>query len=315
VRKLASSGFLSSGRLGEEQFPEPSPSVRAQENRMMMKRMIGAISLVGTLGVLGFSSNPMPAGVVSKAAISAVAAPRLKDSAGRVLIDADGRIYVNGVKLSATQEKYVNWVARWTIPNLQGARSSRVALAAQGTWWSLREGVLSEPNAWLYGNPGCQASDGYRNPVYTIENSRWTAWQVGIAAGQVYNYSLADLENKAYALFYPIDRIADKEKQIQSVLARTAAVAGIATTDPNYAKIVNSTGQLRRSWLLRNHLVGFTTVPPQEVVYECINRNATNIGDCYGQSRYPDETNFARSRSAMLTSLADLQLIYGYLAP
>lgn len=230
---------------------------------------------------------------------------------------------VNGQTLEAREESYVKWIARWTVPYLHPEVKDKVPpstrenmcieLAAEGTWWSLREGVLAtQSNAWAYGNPGYNDLDGTHDPLSVVNNPKW-AWQVGIAAGQVHIYTLKQLVETALKLYQPIKQ----SITIREILGKTAIQAGFSEGNNNnyyYNNIVDSYGKdelLCRAWLLRNHLVGFSVVPPQEVGLECLNEQANDITDCYGKNKQNDnEKRFAGNRQAMLNSISDLRSIY-----
>lgn len=70
-------------------------------------------------------------------------------------------------------------------------------------------------------------------------------------------------------------------------------------------------GDLLVSWLLRNHLVGFATVVPGEVVPECLIPSPKKwcCISCGGAS-YDESQKFAANPAAITKSISDLQTIF-----
>jgi hypothetical protein len=218
------------------------------------------------------------------------------------------RLYVNGFLLSPNQEKWLRWVAAKTVPRLTGTRAERVDKVSWVAWWAMKEGVwdlqYQQPNPQSFSlcDYGGNVPLG---PLETCDNGGG-AWQVGLAAGQVNpnSRSVVELENTAMML-YPGQTIAQ-------IMDHTANVAGFADGTATYNGIVNSTGNLRKSWLLRNHGVGFHYQYP-EVYSQCYQ---LGYSWCYGSSQtwYP-ANQFASSRQAMINSRYNIWQHINNLAP
>src|SRR3990167_7133301 len=78
-----------------------------------------------------------------------------------VEVKAAAPLVLNGHQLSATQSKWVNYIANEVVPLLPGNANERAAMAARGTWWSLEEGVLSLGNPIGYSNCAQLPGEGY----------------------------------------------------------------------------------------------------------------------------------------------------------
>jgi len=205
-------------------------------------------------------------------------------------------LVVNGNTLTASQESRVRWIASNTVSRLQGAnRDERLTKASRVTWWTLKEGVLGVSNPNSYSNCGGTA-------VGPLSSCSASTWQAGIAAAQVWNYTLSNLEQTALSL-HPGWTVRD-------VLGNAANIAGFATGSTTYNSIVNSTGDLRRSWLVRHHAVGFTRNEPT-VTWECITNSQAW---CYNPNWYPSSA-YAPNKDAALRSIRELKAILDGLAP
>ena len=88
------------------------------------------------------------------------------------------------------------------------------------------------------------------------------------------------------------------------VLGASANQAGYATGTSTYNSIVNSTGDLRKSWLMRNHAVGIT-LEETTVTYECV---TNSYGWCYGTA-WPTTARYAPNRTEALESMRELKAI------
>lgn len=177
-------------------------------------------------------------------------------------------IVVNGYTVSADEERWIRWIASNTMPRIEGTRATRLTTASRVTWWTLKEGVLEIDWVHPYSNCAYPPPQHQIGPLATCTPGY--AWQVGIAAAQEPNYPLSATQATATRL-YP-------GWTVQQVLAHTANYAGYATGTSTHTAIVNSTGHLRNSWLLRNHGVGFTHVAPT-VYDECV---VGTMYWCYG---------------------------------
>ncbi len=208
-----------------------------------------------------------------------------------------GGLVVNGTTLNANQDKWVRWIATNTVPKLPGAtHDERLTKASRVTWWSLKEGVLSLPNPFSYSN----CNNVHVGPLAGCSTAY--AWQVAISGIQGHTYSLAQTESTALAL-YP-------GSTIQSVLASAAVTAGFPSGSSTYNSIVASTGDLRKSWLLRQHAVGFAKQEPI-VTSECITGTSSW---CYG-TLWAESAAFAPSKQASLNAISQIKSILSSLAP
>ena len=223
------------------------------------------------------------------------------------------RLYVNGYLLSPNQEKWLRWVAAKTVPRLTGTRDERLDKAARVSWWAMKEGVwdlgYNRPNPTS--NPQSWSSCYYAPnnvdlwPLDTCNNGGG-AWQVGLAGIQVNPNSrtVASLESTALSL-YP-------GSTVTAIMEHTARTAGFPTGSTEFTSIVNSTGNLRKSWLLRNHGVGFQ-LQAQTVYSECV---VGGYSWCYGSGHtwYP-ANRYASSSSAMNNSIYNIRQHLNNLAP
>ena len=210
-------------------------------------------------------------------------------------------LVVNGYTLSADEQSYVRWIASNTVPRIEGSRATRLTTASRVTWWTLKEGVLEIDGSGAHAYSNCNYGGDHRiGPLETCPSGY--AWQVGIAAGQVPNYPLANLEATALRL-YP-------GSTVRQVLAHTANYSGYATGTSTHTAITNSTGWLRASWLMRNHGVGFTHVAPS-VNAECI---VDDLYWCYGTG-WLESRLYATNKPTALRVIRELQAILDGLAP
>lgn len=208
-------------------------------------------------------------------------------------------LVVNGYTLSSDEQKWVRWIASNTVPRIEGTRATRLTTASRVSWWSLKEGVLEIDNVHPYSNCA-YPTQHLLGPLEICQPGY--AWQVGIAAGQVPNYSLSSTEATALRL-YP-------GWTVRQVLAHTASYSGYASGTATHTAIVNSSGQLKNSWLLRNHGVGFTHVAPS-VYSECI---SGSLYWCYGTG-WLESRLYAPDKTTALRVIRELQATLDGLAP
>jgi hypothetical protein len=209
-------------------------------------------------------------------------------------------LWVNGYQLTATQDKWVRWLGTYTVPKLQGTRDERLTKAARVAWWSLKEGVLDLANPFPYSNCNTTSGDVRIGPLETCAAGR--AWQVGISGVQVGTYPLSTVQSTTRSIHATITEA--------QVLGATANQAGYATGTSTYNSIVNSAGDLRKSWLLRNHAVGVTLQEPI-VTRECITNGYVW---CYGTG-WTTSARYAPNRTEALESIAELKAVMDGLAP
>ncbi|MBL8954462.1 MAG: SH3 domain-containing protein [Myxococcaceae bacterium] len=216
------------------------------------------------------------------------------------MVPAGGALVVNGFTLTANEDANVRRIAANVVPRLTGTRADQVRVASRVTWWSLKEGVLGLANPIGYSNCNTPSGDRRIGPLEVCSPGR--AWQVGASAVQVPGRTLASLEATARQLHPGLG--------VYDVLWRTAVDAGYANGTSTHAGIVSSTGDLRRSWLLRNGAVGFTYEEPT-VTAECIN---ASYAWCYGTA-WDTTARYAPNRAAALRSIQDLAAIFERLVP
>lgn len=210
---------------------------------------------------------------------------------------------VNGYVLTPVQAANVGWIARCAVPFLPGTLAERAHAAALTTWWSLREGVLdlSGYRAFRYSNCHEAGADHSRTnqPLYDCPTS---IWQVGVAAGQVANFSTAKIRDVEARIFGDLDaRINER-----SVLGWSASLAGFAEDGATYRRIQASTGRVRNSWLLRNPVIGMMLVGPENVARECF---VDHRSWCFGRG-YLSAARFSRDEAAMRRSVSDLEALF-----
>ena len=209
-------------------------------------------------------------------------------------------LWVNDHQLTTYQDKWVRWIAQNTVPKIQGTRDTRLTKASRVAWWSLKEGVLDLSNPFPYSNCNYTTGDAHIGPLDVCPSGR--AWQVGISGVQVPNFSMSTVQNTSATIHSTLTEA--------QVLGATANQAGYASGTSTYNSIVNSTGDLRKSWLMRNHAVG-VTLQEQTVTYECV---TNSYSWCYSSSWYPS-SYYAPNRTEALESMRELKAIMNGLAP
>ena len=205
---------------------------------------------------------------------------------------------VNGNLVDEPACGWLHHLAREVVPRLDGTRDERLTVAARVGWWSLKEGVLFLPNPIVFSNCNFTTGDRRIGPLEVCPSGR--AWQVGLAAAQVPGPTLPELEAIALRQL--------PGSTVDEILARTALEAGLdpATADA----VVASTGDLRRSWLLRTSSVGVTReewlVTPQ-----CVTGSA---GWCYGTA-WTSTRLYAPDAASVPGAISDVRAILDAVAP
>ncbi|RYZ65944.1 MAG: hypothetical protein EOP09_13465 [Proteobacteria bacterium] len=234
----------------------------------------------------------------------------LKQSAKDAITDcirneyqAKRNFHVNGHALNESQSENVEWVRKCVVPVLRVSHSDAPALAARATWWALREGILDMPKDKIHRYSNCHEHGRDRRrsdiPLYRCGGS---IWQVGMAAIQVNNYPDKYVAGMVDKVLGPVEAGIN----VTDALEMSAELAGFRPGSKVYDAIVRSTGKLRKSWLLRNPLIGMPIVQNQEVLVECFKQNKKW---CY-TSGWLSAKYFGASRRSMLKSIQDLTRIY-----
>ena len=205
---------------------------------------------------------------------------------------------VNGHKLSSTEDRWVRFIANQVVPQLSGDRRQQIRVASVATWWSLKEGVLDTPNPISYSN--CGSSNSRLGPLGVCPSGK--VWQVGLAGVQVPNFRDSDVLNAINGLW--------PGRSITDVLTEAVKFAGFSRNADPGAAIIASSGDLRKSWLLRDPTIGLTLVE-RNVVNECINGSKSW---CYGTA-WSQTNKYAPNRSAAMQSISDLTAIFEAITP
>lgn len=209
--------------------------------------------------------------------------------------DGGSQFIVNGHTLNAREQQWMRYLAGHVVPKLVGTPARKLQIASRTAWWSLKEGIFDTENPPKYSNCNAATGDHLLGPLDTCGSGR--AWQVGLAAVQVPNHSLSELEALAEKL-YP-------DQSVAEVLAGAAAEAGFDASSATAQAIVGSTDSLRKSWLLRNSAIGFTACEQNEVVPECIDGSK---GWCYGTS-WDTTSLYAPNKPAAMRAIADISTL------
>jgi hypothetical protein len=225
--------------------------------------------------------------------------------AGPQPASAPPNLYVNGHALNGAERDNVLFIATTVIPQLLGDRNKRISIASRSAWWALKEGVFSIPNP----NGFSRCTEATKSGTFKDVNltaletcAPHMAWQVGIAAVQVPNFSDVDLFATLQSLW--------PSKPVADVLEEAAQFAGYSPSNGTGAAIVGSSGYLQQSWILRHPVVGVTLVE-QDVTPECVSGSKPY---CYGTG-WLETKEFAPNKDAALKSIADLAEIFDKYSP
>ena len=207
---------------------------------------------------------------------------------------------LNGYQLSAKQSRWVKYIAEEVVPLLPGNANERAAMAARVTWWTLREGVLTEGAVRVAKNPigYSNCGDGSGHIDLAVGCSSGVAWQVGLAAVQVPNPTTSEVISKAKSLHSGMS--------LKEIIAQVSTLAEYPEGTPQYNAAVNSSGDLQKSLLLRDSATGFYFADI-EVRTECLygpdNRAGYIRGWCLGNS-------FSRDPGTIVKIIAELTAYY-----
>ena len=193
---------------------------------------------------------------------------------------------LSGQELSANQSKWIKYIKDEVLSLLPGASNSDKALvAAQATWWALKEGVLDLENPHIHSICG----NDNRKIAVTETCPAGQAWQVGIAGIQPRNFTIAQVRSVLNG------------RTEAEVLNDVAELVGAAEGSAGYNAIVNSTGILRISLLVRDPGIGLALVA-RDVKRECID----NYED-WCKVTYIPGRDFSSSRQLIDRSISELE--------
>lgn len=151
--------------------------------------------------------------------------------------------------LTPSEARWIDHIRSNVVGRLEGTEAERARTAAIVAWWALKEGILDLPNPLRHNL--CSAA-GERQ-IGDLGVCPRGAWQIGLSGIQGGAVRLADVEAVAQRLYLNLS--------IPEVLERSAKDAGIQDPD-TLAAIRESTGDLRKAWLLRDGAIGFTLQRP-----------------------------------------------------
>lgn len=222
---------------------------------------------------------------------------------------------LNHQKLTRAESKNILWIKECVLPFLPGSLKERVEWVSQVTWWTLREGALGLSRDSLFRYSVCHEFDpkdqtpiekrvkkDVNRGLFPDYLCLGKTWQVGIASVQVPNLNDKAIKNIIQKIFHP-----DGDSGITetSILRWTFRLAGYEDDSEVSKKIVLSKGALRRSWFLRNPLIGFMAVRA-EVVNECILQSKPW---CWTTGYRPADL-FGKDSQTMKSVIKDLNKMY-----
>ena len=217
-------------------------------------------------------------------------------------IGAPERIVVNGNALTPAQVDNVQWISRCVIPFLPDTWAHRTDLAAKVTWWALKEGNLDLPSASVIRYSNCHTRHGDRDfsdqPGFVCPTS---IWQTGMSGIQVPVGDDAKVLNRAENLAHFIH----PQATAQDLLHWTVSLADFSDSPQAKAAILNSTGRLRTSWLLRNPIVGFASLDLTDLGGSCFVRGREKSW-CFGK-RWDATKAYAPTQLAAGRAISDLR--------
>ena len=166
--------------------------------------------------------------------------------------------------LSAAESRWIDYIRENVVGLLEGSAADRARTAAIVTWWSLKEGVLDvRPSPWRHN----LCSTGKLGDLQTCPQRVWQLGMSGIQPSAV-----AEVQVDAVAArIYP--GMSDR-----ALLAKIASDAGVDASTA--AAIEDSSGDLRKAWLLRDPAISFTMQAPF-VQAQCL-RGGDSASWCFG---------------------------------
>lgn len=152
--------------------------------------------------------------------------------------------------LTASEARWIDYVRNNVVGRLAGSPAERARTAAIVTWWSLKEGILDLSNPLRHNLCSGAGGDRQIGDLQTCDGGG--AWQIGLSGIQGNAVTLAQAEATAARLHLGVSTTALLER-----LAIEAGVEGNAVD-----QIRQSTGALRKSWILRDPATSFTLQRP-----------------------------------------------------
>ena len=194
------------------------------------------------------------------------------------------------ISLSARQARWIDYVGQNVVAILPGTPAQKARQAALVMWWALKEGVLDLPNPIRHNL--CTAAGEVQIGDLGVCPSG--AWQIGISGIQGNVVSDAHVE--------AMRRRVHPSETAGQTLARVADLANV--DNRTRQAIVDSTGVLRRAWLLRDPTIAIALQAP--FVEACLRSGAPSW--CYGG--WDTARQFASSQARIREVIADLEVRY-----
>jgi hypothetical protein len=189
------------------------------------------------------------------------------------------------LQLNSREKYWIDYIKNNVVSRLPGSASEKARTAAVVAWWALKEGILDLSNPLRHSLCGAEQ-------VGSLQTCPGRAWQVGLSGIQPNAISLAQAESTAQRV-YP-------GKSINSILRQIALDIDSSVA----SQVENSTGDLRKSWLLKDPAISFTIQRPF-VETQCINGNASW---CFGN--WDTAKKYASSNARIRDVINTLQNYY-----
>jgi hypothetical protein len=273
-----------------------------------------ALFLAGQLHDLGKIFGAAPGRKASAFYLAVSVSPPAQNAQVGV---ANAAARINGQELSSNEVKWLRFAKDKVLPQLAGDLSKQVRTAADVAWWGLKEGTFALDQPHSFSNCSTLDPDGHARDTRLgllgmCDVGR--PWQVGLAGVQVTNFDdQAVLET--VKTIWP-------EKPSDVVLGEVTSLVELESNSAEAIGIRESSGILRRSWLLRHPVVGFT-MAHRDVYHQCIEgaqicQESTQCqksfscedGRCFGAwcfgSGWDSSRRFAATREAANRSIEDL---------
>ena len=274
-------------------------------------RIIFAACFISLLILTGFSPTVKASPSELKNAIRKCYFPNLQLPSQEIVI--------SGVRLNEEETYNILWFSQCVAPFLPGTALEKATYAARASWWALRENNLevSGAAAFSYSNCHIGGQDRNRSQFWNFDCPS-NLWQVGIAGGQVANYTDEEYEITTKQILSTLG----PNITMRDLLTWTAMLSGFHTVekdDPNYfskklalGSILRATGRVRNSWLLRNPLIGTLLVQDLEVKRECLMSHSSYCfsGDWPAAKNFSGGRTLALRIARMKRSINDLKKFY-----